>query len=307
MPVCRRPRATPSLDLVIPNTNASLNLGVPPATMALARILLASPRMLAGRCALQLGPARLAAAPAVAEPPLPLPHAASVLPAMAAVRGSARRVVVSEARREGLEAAAADLRRNAHLVVIERLRLMMLDWAASPPDGGSAAAAAVTGAAGYTYVHGAVRQIRDVLQTQPTGYDIVYAADPLSEVTAAVTNTNAALTGAMAIEAAKALFSVAGQLVAGGRGVEIPGSAAPAAQLLYGIAERQGLLLLCVPGAWAATHGVGFAALAAVCGWELLVPEQLAELYGADVAAAANLGCTALAFRKRGGASAVTA
>ncbi|GIL67478.1 hypothetical protein Vafri_20875 [Volvox africanus] len=285
--------------------------GVPPATMALARILLASPRMLAGRCALQLGPARLAAA--VAEPP---PLSASVLPAMAAVRGSARRVVVSEAGREGLAAAAADLRRNAHLVVIERLRLMLLDWAAAPPDGGSTAAAAVTGAAGYTYVQGAVRQIRDILQIHPTGYDIVYAADPLSDVTAAVANIAAGthgsapigtITGDVAIEAAKGLFNIAGQLVAGGRGAHTACAAAPEAQLLYGAAERQGLLLLCVPGAWAATHGVGFAALAAVCGWELLVPEQLAVLYGTDVAAAADLGCTALAFRKRAAASAATA
>ncbi|GLI65860.1 hypothetical protein VaNZ11_009491 [Volvox africanus] len=292
------------------NAPQLLPTGVSPATMALARILLASSRMLAGRCALQLGPARLAAA--AVEPSL---LSASVLPAMAAVRGSARRVVVSEAGRERLAAAAADLRQNAHLVVIERLRLMLLDWAAAPPDGGSVATAAVTGAAGYTYVQGAVRQIRDILQINPTGYDLVYAADPLSDVTAAFVNAAGThgsvpigtITGEVAIEAARGLFNIAGQLVAGGRGTQTPGAAAPEAQLLYGAAERQGLLLLCVPGAWAATHGVGFAALAAVCGWELLVPEQLAELYGADVAAAADLGCTALAFRKRAGTSAATA
>ncbi|GLC70128.1 hypothetical protein PLESTF_000927500 [Pleodorina starrii] len=328
-----------------PSSGQSGCPAVPAAALALSRILLASPRLLAGKCALQLGPARLlgpanAAAPAAAaaSAPAPAPAAASpgslasvsapmgapagaaaVLPAMAAVRGSARRVVVSEAGREGLAAAAADLRRNAHRVVIERLRLVTLDWAAAAAaDGASAAAAAAAGgggggvAAGYTYVPaGAVRQLRDVLQMQPSGYDIVYAVDPLAEATAAAAGGGG---GAAAVAAARALFTVSGQLLAGGigggGGTAMDGTseaaqgggaaAAAAAPAAAGLrAGRQGLLLLVVPGAWAAAHGMGFAALAAVCGWELLVPVQLAELYGADVAPAAGLGCAALAFRRR--------
>lgn len=272
---------------------------MPPATLALARILLAAPRLLAGKCALQLGPARLSV---VVDAYGTYANAASVLPAMAAVRGSARRVVVSDPGREGLAAVAADLRRNAHSLVIERLRLVLLNWAACDASMAVPASISTGGgggsiAAGSTFLPQSLRQIRDIQQIQSGGYDLVYAADPLSEVAAA-------MVGEAAVAAARALFYVAGQLVAGG--AEAPpqrqqsGSTAVCPQVCGGGGEvLGGLLLMSVPGAWAAAHGVGFAALAGMCGWELLDTEQLAGLYGVDAAVATSLGCAALAFRQR--------
>eukprot|EP00198_Chlamydomonas_reinhardtii_P008377 XP_001697714.1 predicted protein [Chlamydomonas reinhardtii] len=150
-------------------------LAAPPAELALARLLASSPRLLSGRCGVPsglgqtgFGSSMSAATAAAAAPP---PACCGSLPAMAAVRGGGcRRVVVTDPCREGLAASAADLRRNAHRLVIERLRLAALDWAAlgSSSTAGVAGTAA-TGAAGYTFVTGAVRQLRDVMQLQPQG------------------------------------------------------------------------------------------------------------------------------------------
>ncbi|KXZ45566.1 hypothetical protein GPECTOR_53g152 [Gonium pectorale] len=306
---------------IAPSTGAP---HVPPATLALARVLLASPRFLSGRCALQLGPA---------APPSPLqahgsagaaragylvapgghatlvstaaaqPPPAAVLPAMAAVRSSARRVVVAEAGREALATAAADLRRNAHRLVIERLKLVALDWTATADAAGAAAAA--TGAAGYTYVSGARRQLRDVLHLQPAGFDLVYAADPLAELTAAAAaggGMGGAAAGEATIAAARCLFDVATQLLQPSSAVRSATQQAGSDALAVVVAgaPRGGrLLLLSFPADWAAAHGMGFAALAGVCGWELLVPEQLEAEYGVDAAAAATSGCAAMGFRRR--------
>ncbi|KAG2425509.1 hypothetical protein HXX76_013718 [Chlamydomonas incerta] len=287
-------------------------LVAPPAELALARLLAASPRLLNGRCALQLGPAAVAAAAAAglaaaqglgqpgfgsnisaaaAQPP----RCCGVLPAMAAVRGGGcRRVVVTDSCREGLAAAAGDLRRNAHRLVIERLRLAALDWAALGSTASTAGTAA-TGAAGYTFVTGAVRQLRDVMQLQPNGYEVVYAADPLAAVAQATgSSSGGGEAGAdVAVAAARGLFEAAAQLLQGSSSSSSGGGHG-------GCSSGAGrLLLVVVPGAWAAAHGMGFAALAAVCGWELLTPEQLAEGWGLDTAPAlATGGCAAMGFRR---------
>ena len=306
-------------------------LAAPPAELALARLLASSPRLLSGRCALQLGPAAAAVAAAsvaaasslaaggvpsglgqtgfgssmsaaTAAAAAPPPACCGSLPAMAAVRGGGcRRVVVTDPCREGLAASAADLRRNAHRLVIERLRLAALDWAAlgSSSTAGVAGTAA-TGAAGYTFVTGAVRQLRDVMQLQPQGYDVVYAADPLAAVAQAAagsSSSSSADAGAdVAVAAARGLFEAAAQLLQGS------GSSSSSSHGGSSSAGAGRLFLVVVPGGWAAAHGMGFAALAAVCGWELLTPEQLAEGWGLDTSVAmATCGCAAMGFRRQQG------
>ncbi|PNH10348.1 Methyltransferase-like protein 2-A [Tetrabaena socialis] len=280
--------------------------GLSPAALALARILLASPGMLAGRSTLQLGPApphpaaRLSLvprAPAHAPPHAPTAATASyggVLPAMAAVRGSARRVVVMEATHAPLAAAAADLRRNSHRIVIERLRLAPLDWttAAAPAGSGGAAGGGGSGggssssggaiggggavAAGYSYVSGAVRQIRDLLALQPGGYDIVYAAEPL---------------GALLLQQPSPAVRAADAVAGLSAGVGVGAGAGPG----------PGRLLLVVVGSgWAAAHGGVLVALAAEGGWEVVGSGELAASCGVDVAGAAQaVGCAVLALQLR--------
>ncbi|KAG2488725.1 hypothetical protein HYH03_012725 [Edaphochlamys debaryana] len=269
---------------------------LPAASLALARLFLASPRLLAGRCALQLGPAT----PSTSAPITTA--AAGVLPAMVAVRAAARRIVVTDGGRDGLAAAAADLRRNSSRIVIERLRLAPLDWLGMGAAS-AAAAGAATGAAGYTYVSGPVRQLRDVLQMHPGGYDIVYGVDPLAGVT-----TSAGAPGASAdapVQAARALFDVAAQLLhpsAGGPASRAAAAGSGGDHVAACAGPQAGrLLLLAFPGEWAAAHGLGLAALAGMCGWELLAPEQLEEAHGVDAAAAAAVGCAAMVFRRRPG------
>ncbi len=291
-----------------------------------------------------------------------------VLPALAAVRVAARRVVLAEAGREGRAALAADLKRNAHTVVVERLRMAPFDWSnmaaaavtagpgtSSGPQvvvrsngnakgawetsvgaGGSAAAEA----AGWSPA--VRRQLRDMLRIQPAGYDIVYGVDLLSGVASEVDKADGEGSSA-ALAAGRALFAAAAELlhpggagrgdcnkerVAGGggmgegcvhygsgaasvgRGVKPWGAgvaAAGAGGTTGGRGEGQGqrrLLVLCVRAAWAAAHGLGLSALAAVCGWELLDQEQLAVGCGLDCTAVHTAGCALLAFRLKVGAAA---
>ncbi|GFR51587.1 hypothetical protein Agub_g14008, partial [Astrephomene gubernaculifera] len=248
---------------------------VPPATLALARIFLTCPKLLAGKSALQLGPAAppgpygsISCGTACRTLPNapPTAAAAAALPAMAAVRSSARRVVVSEPSREGLSAVASDLRRNSHSLVIERVRLSPLDWVASAAasSGASPLPATTVGggiASGYTYVSGKVRQVRDLLQIQPGGYDIIYSADPLSDLTAAAAAAAETSAQETAVAAARGLFETAGQLLNNRSSSEQQQAGAGSGKLL----------LLCFPGSWAASHGLGFAALAGLYGWELVV------------------------------------
>lgn len=285
--------------------------------------------------------------------------------------------MLAEAGREGRAALAEDLKRNAHAVVVERLRMAPFDWSnmvvgeastatagAGTPSGpqvvvrsnGNAggawetsAGAGGSAAAGTARWSPAVRrQLRDVLRIQPAGYDIVYGVDLLYGMTPGADGGEGEGRGT-ALAAGRALFDAAAELLhpggarlgdskgervggggggvmgegcvhygsgasLGGRGVKPWGAGVAAGTAVCagssaegGRGEGQGqgrLLVLCVRAAWAAAHGLGLSALAAVCGWELLDQERLAVGYGLDCTAVHAAGCALLVFRMRGGATA---